>query len=258
MLSDLYAAALADARAREIETSVAGLEALIAERLAPLDALQALQPAENVRVIAEIKRGAPVAGEIAEIADPQTIAQQFEAGGASVISVATQAQHYRGSLADLIQVRKAVSIPVLCKDFIATEYQLLEARAFGADMVSLLVAGLEQPLLQRLYDFAAQLQLGVLVETHSSEEVSRAVDLGAEIIGVSARNLETLEVDSDLFGKVADLIPAGIIRVAAGAVHSVLDVMHYREAGADAVVTGQALLRDSDPASVVASFVSVV
>ncbi|RRD36168.1 indole-3-glycerol phosphate synthase TrpC [Leucobacter sp. OH2974_COT-288] len=257
MLGDLYASALSEARAREEQIGISALEAMIAEGAAPLDALTALSPTETVRVIAEVKRSSPAQGDLAQIADSQLLAQQYEAGGASAISVLTEQQYFNGSLQDLAAVRKAVSLPILRKDFIATEYQLLESRAFGADIVLLIVAGLEQPLLQRLYDFAGELGLTALVETHSAEEVSRAVDLGAELIGVNARNLTTFEVDRGLFERVADQIPAGITRVAESAVASLSDVERYREAGADAVLVGAALVQDSDPAQLVASFAAV-
>lgn len=257
MLSDLYAGALADAAAREEVVSIAQLEALIADRPAPLNALEALAPTDTMRVIAEIKRASPSKGEIAEIADPQSLAQQYEAGGASAISVLTEGRRFKGSLEDLEAVRRAVSIPILRKDFIASEYQLLEARAYGADIALLIVAGLEQPLLKRLYDFASDLGLSCLVETHNAEEVSRAVDLGAELIGVNARNLSNFELDRSLFARVADQIPAGVTRVAESAVLGIDDVIAYREAGADAVLVGEALVKDGDPAAAVANFAAV-
>lgn len=233
------------------------LEAQIAQLPAPLDVLSFLSPAETIRVIAEVKRSSPSKGELAEIPDPQSLAQQYAAGGASAISVLTEQRKFKGSLDDLAAVRKAVSLPILRKDFIASEYQLLEAKAYGADLVLLIVAGLEQPLLERLYSFANDLGLQSLVETHSAEEVARAVDLGADIIGVNARNLSTFELDRDLFGQVADQIPAGVVRVAESAVFSVADVQHYRAAGADAVLVGEALVKDADPAAAVAAFASV-
>ncbi|WP_166984920.1 indole-3-glycerol phosphate synthase TrpC [Canibacter zhoujuaniae] len=257
MLSDLYAGALEDAKAREAATTISELEAAIAASPQPLDVLSALAPDETIKVIAEVKRASPSKGELADIRDPQSLAQQYEAGGAAAISVLTESRKFKGSLADLAEVKRGVSIPVLRKDFIATEFQLLEARAAGADMALLIVAGLEQPLLQRLYDFSMQLGITPLVETHSAEEVARAVDIGAEIIGVNARNLSTFELDRDLFASVADHIPSGVIRVAESAVASVADVAHYRAGGADVVLVGEALVRDGDPAAAVAAFSAV-
>lgn len=225
-------------------------------RPAALDALEALAPADRIKVIAEVKRASPSRGELAEIPEPQALAAQYESGGASAVSVLTEERKFKGSLADLEAVRKAVSIPVLRKDFIGEEHQILEARAAGADMVLLIVAALPQETLQRLYDFTRQLGMTPLVETHSDDEVTRAVDLGAQLIGVNARNLSTFELDRELFGRVADQIPAGVIRVAESAVLDVSDVVRYREAGADVVLVGEALVTN-DPIATLQSYLSV-
>lgn len=232
------------------------VEADALARPAALDALEALAPAERIRVIAEVKRASPSRGELAEIAEPQSLAAQYEAGGASAVSVLTEERRFKGSLDDLEAVRKAVSIPVLRKDFIGDEYQVLEARAAGADLVLLIVAALPQDRLERLYELIRQLGMTPLVEAHSADEVARAVDLGSELIGVNARDLRTFELDRELFGRVADQIPAGVIRVAESAVLDVADVQRYREAGADAVLVGEALVT-GDPIATLGSFLSV-
>lgn len=256
MLQQLLAGSLEDANTRKLARPYAAVEAEALERPAALDALIALAPAEHMKVIAEVKRASPSRGDLAEIAEPQALAAQYEAGGASVVSVLTEERKFKGSLADLEAVRKAVSIPVLRKDFIGDEYQVLEARAAGADLVLLIVAALPQPTLERLHTLIRELGMTPLVETHSAEEVARAVDLGAQLIGVNARDLSTFELDRDLFGRVADQIPAGVIRVAESAVLDVSDVQHYREAGADAVLVGEALVTN-DPIATLASYVSV-
>lgn len=232
------------------------VEAEALARPAALDALEALAPSDRVRVIAEVKRASPSRGELADIPEPQTLAAQYESGGASAVSVLTEERRFKGSLADLEAVRKAVSIPVLRKEFIGEEYQILEARAAGADLVLLIVAALPQETLRRLYDFTRELGMTPLVETHSGEEVARAVDLGAQLIGVNARNLSTFELDRELFGRVADQIPAGVIRVAESAVLDVSDVVRYREAGADVVLVGEALVTN-DPIATLQSYLSV-
>ena len=158
----------------------------------------------------------------------------------------TEGRRFGGSLADLEQVRAAVRIPVLRKDFIAEPYQVFEARAAGADLVLLIVAALDQPTLQSLHDLVRQLGMTALVETHSADEVDRALDIGASLVGVNARNLSTFELDQDLFGTLADRIPSGVIRVAESAVKTAADVAHYRAAGADVVLVGEALVT-SDP-----------
>lgn len=256
MLEQLLAGSLEDARARRQLKPTAVVEAEALARPAALDALAALAPAERIKVIAEVKRASPSRGDLAEIPEPQALAAQYESGGASAVSVLTEERRFKGSLADLEAVRKAVSIPVLRKDFIGEEYQVLEARAAGADLVLLIVAALPQETLQRLYTLIRELGMTPLVETHGEEEVARAVDLGAQLIGVNARDLSTFELDRELFGRVADQIPAGVIRVAESAVLDVSDVVRYREAGADAVLVGEALVTN-DPIATLQSFLSV-
>ncbi len=257
MLLDLLEGSLEDARRRREVVPYAALEAEAAARQPALDALEFLAPADHVKVIAEIKRASPSRGDLADILEPNTLAAQYEAAGASAVSVLTEERKFKGSLADLEAVRKAISIPVLRKDFIGEEYQILEARAAGADIVLLIVAALQQPTLHRLFTFARGLGMAVLVETHSDDEVSRAVDLGAQLIGVNARNLHTFELDRELFGRVADQIPAGVTRVAESAVVDAGDVQRYRDAGADVVLVGEALVTDGDPAATLQSFVSI-
>ncbi|WP_017794425.1 indole-3-glycerol phosphate synthase TrpC [Leucobacter salsicius] len=257
MLEQLLAGSLEDARQRRARQSYSELEQLALARTPALDALAALAPEDHMKVIAEVKRASPSRGDLAAIAEPQSLAAQYEAGGASVVSVLTEERKFKGSLADLEAVRKAVSIPVLRKDFIGDEYQVLEARAAGADLVLLIVAALPQERLEALYALIRELGMTALVEAHTAEEVARAVDLGAQLIGVNARNLSTFELDRELFGRVADQIPAGVIRVAESAVQSVADVERYREAGADAVLVGEALVTGGDPISTLKSYLSV-
>ncbi|GAA1588025.1 Indole-3-glycerol phosphate synthase [Leucobacter aridicollis] len=256
MLDQLLQGSLEDAKSRRQIRPYAAVEAEALARPTALDALAHLAPADHIRVIAEVKRASPSRGDLAEIAEPHALASQYEAGGASVVSVLTEERKFKGSLDDLEAVRKAVSIPVLRKEFIGEEYQILEARAAGADLVLLIVAALPQETLERLYAFTLELGMTPLVEAHSADEVARSVDLGAQLIGVNARDLSTFELDRDLFGRVADQIPAGVIRVAESAVLGVDDVVRYREAGADAILVGEALVT-SDPIATLASFLSV-
>lgn len=256
MLEQLLAGSLEDARARRELRPLAQVEADAIARPEALDAIEALRPTDHIRVIAEVKRASPSRGDLADIPEPQALAAQYEAGGASVVSVLTEQRKFKGSLADLEAVRKAVSIPVLRKDFIGDEYQILEARAAGADLVLLIVAALPQPVLVRLHALIRELGMTPLVEAHSADEVARAVDLGSQLIGVNARNLSTFELDRELFGRVADQSPAGVIRVAESAVLDVSDVIRYREAGADAVLVGEALVT-SDPIATLQSYLSV-
>src|SRR5262249_44485113 len=142
------------------------------------------------------------------------LAREYEAGGASVISVLTEPRHFGGSLADLAAVREAVGVPLLRKDFVVSSYQLWEARAHGADLVLLLVAAAGQNALVSLVERAVSIGLGPLVEVHTAAEVERAVEAGARVIGVNARDLATLKVDRDVFGRVAPKIPDGCVKIA--------------------------------------------
>ncbi|GAB3601827.1 indole-3-glycerol phosphate synthase TrpC [Microbacterium aureliae] len=253
MLADLTAGAVEDARTRASERPQRDVEAAALSRPPALDALAALAPASRVKIIAEVKRASPSRGDLADIPDPARQASLYETGGASAISVLTEGRRFKGSLADLEAVRAAVGVPVLRKDFIATEYQILEARAAGADMVLLIVAALEQPLLRRLHEFTRQLGMTPLVETHSADEVDRAVDLGARLVGVNARDLSTFELDRDLFGRLADKLPADAVKIAESAVLTPDDVAHYRRAGADVVLIGEALVT-GDPVATLTRF----
>ncbi|MCU1636807.1 MAG: indole-3-glycerol phosphate synthase TrpC [Cryobacterium sp.] len=256
MLSELLAGAIADAAERRVNRPYSEVEAAALTRSPALDALRALAPAERVKVIAEVKRASPSRGPLADIRDPAALAVSYETGGASAISVLTEGRRFAGSLSDLEQVRSAVSIPVLRKDFIGDPYQVLEARAAGADLVLLIVAALDQDRLQALNELIGELGMTALVETHSADEVTRALDIGAALVGVNARNLSTFELDQDLFGSLADQIPAGVIRVAESAVKNAADVAHYRAAGADVVLVGEALVT-SDPVRTLSEFLVV-
>ena len=246
MLDSLVAGALYDAAERRDFRSLAVVEAEALSRPAALDVVSALAPSGRVKIIAEVKRASPSRGALAEIANPAALAVSYETGGASAISVLTEGRKFGGSLADLEAVRSVVSVPVLRKDFIAEPYQEFEARAAGADFVLLIAAALEQRLMSELHQLIGELGMTALVETHNADEVSRAVDLGASVIGVNARDLSTFELDQDLFGRLADQIPSGVIRIAESAVKTAADVRHYRAAGADVVLVGEALVT-SDP-----------
>jgi indole-3-glycerol phosphate synthase len=210
----------------------------------------------GVAVIAEVKRSSPSKGTLAEITDPAALAVEYEAGGAAAISVLTEQRHFAGSLDDLVRVRCAVDIPILRKDFIVSAYQLFEARAAGADLVLLIVAALSDPELVSLVERARSIGLTPLVEVHTDEEVQRAVDAGASIIGVNARNLQTLKVDPAIFARLAPLIPDNIVRIAESGVRGPHDVIDLARAGADVVLVGEALVTGRDPRSGVADLVA--
>ena len=210
----------------------------------------------GVSVIAELKRSSPSRGRLADIGDPAALAAEYQSGGAAAISVLTEGRRFHGSLDDLIRVRVAVSIPVLRKDFILSAYQLFEARAAGADMALLIVAALTDHELVCLVERAISIGLTPLVEVHTAEEVRRAVDAGAQVIGVNARNLHTLEVDLTTFARLAPLIPDGIVRIAESGVRGPRDVIDLAREGADVVLVGEALVRSRDARRGVADLVA--
>lgn len=221
----------------------------------PVDAMAALS-GHGVSVIAEVKRSSPSKGALAAIADPAGLAAEYEAGGASAISVLTEERRFGGSLADLTAVRAAVSIPVLRKDFIVTSYQLWEARAYGADLALLIVAALDQEQLISLVERAFSIGLTPLVEVHDEFEAQRAVAAGAKLIGVNARNLKTLDVDRETFSRVAPTIPADLLTVAESGVRGPHDLIAYAASGADCVLVGESLVTGGSPRQAVQALVT--
>lgn len=225
-----------------------------------LDAAAQLRAGDRVRVIAEVKRASPSKGELAGIPDPAALAARYAGGGASAVSVLTEQRRFRGSLADLDAVRAAVDIPVLRKDFIVEPYQVHEARAHGADLVLLIVAALDDATLAHLHRLITDYGMTALVEIHDEDELDRALAVGAEIIGVNARNLKTLAVDPQTVLRLLPQIRAArprAVAVAESGIATIADVLAYAEAGADAVLVGEALVTGTDPAATVAQFASV-
>lgn len=256
MLQGLFAGALEDAAKRAELLTLRELEHLAAEREPALNALTAFAPRPSVHVLAEIKRASPSRGDLAEIADPLALAKTYEAAGATAISVLTEERKFKGSLVDLQAIRAEVRVPLLRKDFIANEYQILEARAFGADIFLLIVAGLDQATLTRLKEFGEQLGMTAFIETHDEQELFRALEADAKLLGINARDLSTFETDRNLFGRLAHHIPGDVIKVAESAVRNLEDVLHYRRAGADVVLVGEALVL-GNPSKLISEFQSV-
>ena len=215
-----------------------------------LDAYGALSR-PGVAVIAEVKRSSPSKGALADIVDPAWLAAQYEAGGARTISVLTEQRRFGGSLDDLAAVRKAVSIPVLRKDFVVSSYQVHEARAYGADLVLLIVAALAQDVLVGLRERIESLGMTALVEVHDEQEADRALQAGASVIGVNARNLKTLKVDRGTFERVAPGLPSNVVKIAESGVRGPRDLIAYAGAGADGVLVGEGLVTSGDPRAAV-------
>jgi indole-3-glycerol phosphate synthase len=211
---------------------------------------------EGVAVIAEVKRSSPSRGVLASITDPAGLAADYESGGAAAISVLTESRRFGGSLEDLVAVRCAVEVPVLRKDFVVSSYQLWEARVHGADLVLLIVAALDQSALVSLVERARSLGLTPLVECHTRDEVDRAVDAGADVIGINARDLRTLEVDREVFARLAPHVPESAVCIAESGVRGPHDVIEYARAGADAVLVGESLVTGQNPRAAVRDLVA--
>jgi indole-3-glycerol phosphate synthase len=222
---------------------------------APREVMTALR-APGIGVIAEVKRRSPSKGDLAEIPNPAELAVDYAAAGARVISVLTEQRRFGGSLADLDAVRAVVDVPLLRKDFMISPYQVHEARAHGADIVLLIVAALEQNALESLLDRVESLGMTALVEVHTAEEADRALEAGAKVIGINARNLHTLEVDREVFGRIAPGLPFETYKVAESGVRGPGDLMAYAGAGADAVLVGEGLVTSGDPKAAVTQLVT--
>nr|NLD41455.1 indole-3-glycerol phosphate synthase TrpC [Actinomycetales bacterium] len=256
VLESIVAGVREDVAGRMARVSLDQLKERAAQTRSPRDALAIFRDREAVKIISEVKRSSPSKGALAQIPDPAWLAGEYEAGGASAVSVLTEERRFGGSLADLDAVRSAVDIPVLRKDFIVTPYQIWEARAHGADIVLLIVAALEQNVLTALIERIHSLGMCALVESHDREEARRAVAAGAQVVGVNARNLKTLEVRRETVAEVLDVIPNGIVRVAESGVRGPHDVIEYARAGADAVLVGEALVTGGNPRAAVAEMVA--
>jgi indole-3-glycerol phosphate synthase len=256
VLDDIVAGVRIDLDRRRRDTSAADLRAALADVDPPLDPMPHFRAAGS-SVIAEVKRRSPSKGDLATIPDPADLARRYAAGGAAAVSVLTEERRFGGSLADLREVRAAVDVPLLRKDFIVEPYQLLEARAAGADLALLIVAALDDDLMRSLHEEARELGLTVLVEVHDEPETERAVALGAELIGVNARNLKTLAVDDSTFGRLAPGVPDDLVLVAESGIGSPGDVSRYVAEGARVVLVGEALVKDGDPEGAVRAMTGV-
>lgn len=255
VLEEILSGVRVDLARRQGERSLDDLKERASRQDPAMDPMPGYR-ADGISVIAEVKRASPSRGTIADILDPAALARDYQDGGAATISVLTEERRFGGSLDDLSAVRAAVSIPVLRKDFIVSSYQLWEARAVGADLALLIVAALDDNQLGCLIDRARSIGLTPLVEVHTERETARALDAGADLIGVNARDLDTLEVDRDTFARLAPLIPGGVVRVAESGVRGPHDVLEYAREGADVVLVGESLVTGQDPRTAVSDMVA--
>lgn len=212
---------------------------------------------EALGLIAEVKKASPSAGVIAENFDPVAIARAYEDAGAHAVSVLTDEQFFQGSLAYMTKVREAISLPVLRKDFIIHDAQIYEASVAGADAILLIVAALEQEQLASLYKTAELCQLDVLVEVHTQEELERALDIGAKLIGINNRNLTTFTVDLKATEEISEEVPEGVILVSESGLKTREDTQRVFAAGCNAILVGESLMRTGDIAGQVKELLSV-
>ena len=224
-----------------------GLEAPAEASLAGRRNFAAALQSAPVAVIAEIKKASPSKGVLAGEFDPASFAQAYQRGGAAALSVLTDREHFQGSLEHLAQARAATALPVLRKDFTIDEYQIVEAAAHGADAILLIAAVLDSDRLRLLRYRAEQYGLSVLVEVHDEDELAQALDSGAGIIGVNNRDLRTFQVDLATSLRLAPRIPAGIVKVAESGIHSAADIVTLRQAGFQAFLVGEHLMRSAHP-----------
>lgn len=237
-----------DLEQRKSERPLAEVQRLAAEQPAPRDMLAALrdEAGRTVRLIAEVKRASPSKGLLAPHLDPVELAHTYEANGAAAISVLTEPHFFLGSPAYLTAIKRAVSVPVLCKDFITDEYQVYEARSWGADAILLICALLDDRQLRHLLDIARSQGMHCLVEVHSIEEAQRAVEAGASIIGVNSRDLVTFEMHPYLIRDLRRMLPADRVVVAESGIHSAADARRLARYDVQAMLVGESLVVSRD------------
>lgn len=235
-----------EVREREVKVPLAWLMREVENCATPRSLSAALGGPDDISLIAEIKKASPSAGTIAGVIDPETVATEYEIGGAAAISVLTDKVFFAGDISYLSLVRRSVSIPVLRKDFLLDPYQVYESRANGADAVLLIVAILTPKELKDLYNLTRKLEMEALVEIHDEAELETALDAGAEIIGINNRNLKTFEVTLDTTVNLVKKIPQGKISVSESGIKDRKDIVRLHQAGVQAVLVGETLMRAPD------------
>ncbi len=245
MLNKIMAQKRDEVRLRRRSLPLSSLEKLITQRQAPLDLADALG-GTPVRLIAEVKQASPSRGVLRPDFNPVELAKEYALGGAAAISVLTEVNYFGGSIDHLAAIRKAVSLPLLRKDFIFSPYQVYESRAYGADALLLIVAILEQEQLEGLLSLSHSLGLKCLVEVHNEDEVVRALRSGAKIIGINNRDLTTFDVDINTTRRLRPLLPREQIVVSESGIGSRRDVEKLKEWGVNAVLIGEALVTADD------------
>lgn len=243
-LSEIIEGVLADVNNRLVPISI--LEKQLYQAPVLRDAYSALSK-KGLSLIAEVKRSSPSKGALATISNPVELANSYQAGGAEIISILTEERRFKGSISDLVSVRSAVSIPVLRKDFIVTEFQVYESRIIGSDLLLLIVAGLSKSQLKDYFQLATGLGMQVLVEVHDLSEVELALEIDSKIIGVNCRNLKTLEIDKTAFDLILPRLPENVLKVAESGISTRDEVEKIESLGADAILVGETLVKSGNP-----------
>lgn len=243
-LSEIIEGVLLDVNNRLVPISI--LEKQLDQAPVLRDAYSALSK-KGLSLIAEVKRSSPSKGALAAISNPVELANSYQAGGAELISILTEERRFKGSISDLVSVRSAVSIPVLRKDFIVTEFQVYESRIIGSDLLLLIVAGLSKSQLRDYFQLATGLGMQVLVEVHDLLEVELALEIDCKIIGVNCRNLKTLEIDKTAFDLILPRLPENVLKVAESGISTRDEVEKIESLGADAILVGETLVKSGNP-----------
>ena len=243
-LSQIIEGVLEDVNNRLVPISI--LEKQLDQAPVLRDAYSALSK-KGLSLIAEVKRSSPSKGALATISNPVELANSYQAGGAEIISILTEERRFKGSISDLVSVRSAVSIPVLRKDFIVTEFQVYESRIIGSDLLLLIVAGLSKSQLKDYFQLATGLGMQVLVEVHDLSEVELALEIDSKIIGVNCRNLKTLEIDKTAFDLILPRLPENVLKVAESGISTRNEVEKIESLGADAILVGETLVKSGNP-----------
>lgn len=243
-LSQIIEGVLADVENRLVPISI--LEKQLDQAPVLRDAYSALSK-KGLSLIAEVKRSSPSKGALATISNPVELANSYQAGGSEIISILTEERRFKGNISDLVSVRSAVSIPVLRKDFIVTEFQVYESRIIGSDLLLLIVAGLSKSQLKDYFQIATGLGMQVLVEVHDLSEVELALEIDSKIVGVNCRNLKTLEIDKTAFDLILPRLPANVLKVAESGISTRDEVEKIESLGADAILVGETLVKSGNP-----------
>ncbi|HLH68350.1 MAG TPA: indole-3-glycerol phosphate synthase TrpC [Candidatus Dormibacteraeota bacterium] len=254
LLRRLVDESLAEVERRRARMPESELERLALALPPPRDLVAALRPGDvpaarsgRLAVIAEMKARTPIMGELCREYAPARLASGYARAGAAAISVLCQETSFGGRPEHLAEARAAASLPVLRKDFVVTEHQVLEGRAYGADAILLIVAALTASRLRELLALTRRLGMEALVEVHDEREMALALEAGARVVGINHRDLSSFEVDLGLTERLRPLVPAEVVLVAESGIHRAADARRVREAGADAILVGEALMRAADP-----------